>query len=106
MEMLRIIMSSGVWAGIMAILLAWFQRRWGQTDEEDKRINALVEAQKVLMVDRMRHLGGKYIEAGHISLEDKETMKEMYAAYKELGGNGHLATVMDEVGRLTVVVDK
>ena len=106
METLRIIMSSGVWAGIMAILLAWFQRRWGQKDREDGRIKALVEAQKVLMVDRMRHLGAKYIEAGHISLEDKETMKEMYAAYRELGGNGHLTTVMDEVSRLNVVVDK
>ena len=29
MEMLQIIMSSGIWAGVMTILLAWFQRRWG-----------------------------------------------------------------------------
>ena len=33
---------------------------------------------------------------------DKETLQEMYGAYKALGGNGHLETVMHEVDRLPV----
>ena len=105
-ELLQIVMSSGLWAGVMAILLAWFQRRWQKSDDRDGRLRALVEAQKVLMIDRVRHLGGSYMEAGSITLEDKETLREMYAAYKALGGNGHLATVMGEIERLPVVVER
>ena len=103
MELLQIILSSGIWAGVMAILLAWFQRKWKRQDDRDDRLDALMEAQKVLMVDRVRYLGGRYIREGRVTLEDKETLQEMYAAYRTLGGNGHLNTIMDEVARLPVV---
>ena len=59
-------------------------------------------AQKVIMIDRVWYLGGKYLERGEILLEEKETLHEMYDAYKELGGNGHLETAMHEVDRLPV----
>lgn len=94
----------------MAIVLAAIQRHWQKSDkaddrkhEADDRIQHLVDAQKVLMVDRVRHLGQSYIAHKGITLEDKETLKEMYDAYKALGGNGHLNTVMAEVERLPVV---
>ena len=61
-----------------------------------------MEAQKVLMIDRVRYLGSSYIHDGGIALEDKENLSEMYQAYKALGGNGHLSTVMAEVERLPV----
>lgn len=102
MEVLKIILSSGVGAGVMAILLAAVQRRWKKSDDKDEALKALVTAQKVLMVDRVRHLGQSYINAGEIALEDKETLQDMYSAYKGLGGNGHLTTVMAEVDRLPV----
>ena len=44
-----------------------------------------------------------YIQEGEISLEDKESLTEMYQAYKSLGGNGHLSTIMAEVERLHIV---
>ena len=54
------------------------------------------------MIDRVRYLGSSYIHDGGIALEDKENLSEMYQAYKALGGNGHLSTVMAEVERLPV----
>ena len=57
---------------------------------------------KVLTVDRVRYLGRSYINAHSISLEDKENLQDMYRAYKSLGGNGHLETVMAEIERLPV----
>lgn len=102
MKLLDVILSSGIGAGIMAIILAAFQRRWKKKDDKDDSIKALVAAQKVLMIDRVRHLGEKYIQQKGISLEDKETLQEMYTAYKALGGNGHLETVMAEIERLPV----
>lgn len=110
MQTLQIILSSGIGAGIMAIVLAAVQRYWKKKDDREakeqvdpKLLTALVAAQKVLMVDRIRYLGSCYIRDHEITLEDKETLHEMHEAYHGLGGNGHLDTVMDEVDKLPVV---
>lgn len=106
MDVLIGVLSAGVGAGLMGILQLYLQRKWKKEDAEKidpKLVRALVEAQKVTMVDRVRYLGGKYIQTGEISLEEKETIHEMHAAYRALGGNGHLDTVMDEVDKLPVV---
>lgn len=89
-------------SGIASIVVALLQRHWSKRDKEDTRIDALVEAQMVLMVDRVRHLGREYIQDGYIALADKENLSNMYRAYKALGGNGHLETIMSEVDRLEV----
>lgn len=85
-------------SGLTAIVLAILQRRWSCQDKQD----ALVTGLKVLTVDRVRYLGRCYILDGKISLEDRENLEEMYSAYKDLGGNGHLETIMSEVRRLPV----
>lgn len=103
MEFLTTALSGSVGAGIMALILAWCQRRWKRQDDKEGSIKALVNAQKVLMTDRVRYLGGKYIERGEIALEDLQTLHEMHDAYKALGGNGHLDTILDAVDKLTVV---
>lgn len=90
-------------SGLTAIILAVLQRRWAKADKRDTKMDAVVAGLKVLTVDRVRYLGKCYISDRSISLEDKETLEEMYRAYKGLGGNGHLETVMDEVERLPVI---
>lgn len=90
-------------SGLTAIILALLQRKWAKDDRKDDRVDALVAAQKVIMIDRVRHLSKAHIVSGEISLEDKETIKEMFAAYKALGGNGHLNTIMGEIDKLKVV---
>lgn len=85
-------------SGLTAIVQALLQRRWAKSDKQD----ALVAGLKVLTVDRVRYLGRCYILDGKISLEDRENLEEMYTAYKSLGGNGHLETIMSEVRRLPV----
>ena len=89
-------------SGISSIVVAVLQHHWTKKETADTRIDALVDAQKVLMVDRIRHLGQDYIKAGFITLPDKENLVAMHNAYKALGGNGHLKTVMEEVDRLEV----
>lgn len=90
-------------SGVSSIVVVLLQRKWAKQDKHDERVDALVEANKVLMIDKVRYLGKKYISQGEIHLEDKENLLEMYGAYKRLGGNGHLDTVMDEVNHLKVV---
>ena len=47
------VLSGSVGAGIMAIVLAALQRRWKKKDGKDAAIASLVNAQKVLMIDRV-----------------------------------------------------
>ncbi len=89
-------------SGIASIVVACLNRHWSKKDRGDARIDALVEAQQVMMIDRVRHLGRDYIDQGFIGLTDKENLYGMYKAYKALGGNGHLETIMAEVDRLEV----
>lgn len=90
-------------SGVSSIIVVLLQRKWAKQDRHDERVDALVEANKVLMIDKVRYLGKKYISEGEIHLEDKENLIEMYDAYKKLGGNGHLDTVMYEVNHLKVI---
>lgn len=104
METLGIALISALTSsGVCSIVLALMQRRWSKQDKHDERWDALVDANKVLMIDKVRHLGKKYITEGEILLEDKENLNDMYKAYKRLGGNGHLDTVMSEIDHLKVV---
>lgn len=96
------ILGAGIGSGVMAIVLAALQRRWQKKDKSDDKMDAQTEALKVIMIDRVRYLGKTYIKQGYIGFEDKETLQEMYNAYKALGGNGHLQMVMSEVEKLEV----
>ena len=95
-SLLSVSLGSG---GVAAIVIARLQRKWAKDD----RVDALVAAQKVIMIDRVRSISKHHIAQGEICLDDKETIKEMYDAYKALGGNGHLNTIMSEVEKLKVV---
>lgn len=88
--------------GVTAIALAILNRKWAKDDKRD----AVVKAQKLVMLDRCRFLAKQYIASGQISLEDKEHLGEMHDSYKELGGNGHFDRLMKEVDRLPVVGDE
>ncbi len=98
MEIVIAIIGACTGSGVTAIVLAALQHRWAKSDKQD----AIVGALKVLMIDRVRHLGGKYIADKSVTLADKETLEDMHRAYKALGGNGHLDTVMHGVRELPI----
>lgn len=103
--------------GVASMVTAALNRHWKKKDEAEaketvtpeligeltSKINAVVRAQKVITTERIRYLGNCYIYANEIALDDKETLHEMHDAYEDLGGNGHLDTVMAEVDKLRVV---
>lgn len=131
MNVLVTILGAGIGSGLMAILLAWLQHRWKKADEKEAKeeagteaaiselkneIHALAEkvdeakqttdnvvfAQKVITMERVRYLATCFISAKKIDIENKETMRNMHKAYKALGGNGDLDTVMEEIEKLEV----
>lgn len=89
-------------SGIASVVVAVLNHYWSSNSEQDKRLQAIIRAQRVLMVDRVQYLGKTYIRAGYIDIDDKNNLHQMYLAYKDLGGNGDLETIVAEVNRLPV----
>lgn len=80
----------------------------GQEIRELKRlVNVLVEADRTILYDRIKHLGKSYIARGYITVEELEDLDLMHGVYHnkdKLGGNGFLDVLMTTVRALDVRV--
>lgn len=106
-------------SGLTTLLVAILNRRWAKEDEKEKqrqsqidpekidalsaKLDTVVNAQKVILIDRIRYLGECYIYSGEITLDAKETLIEMHSAFEEIGDGVDLTPLMDEVEKLKVV---
>ena len=67
---------------------------------------ALVEAQRYVLYDRIRYLGQKYLAAGEVDMEDRRILHLLHAVYhgdethRGCGGNGDLDLLMKSVDKL------
>lgn len=63
------------------------------------------EALRLMMLDRILHLGSHYIQDGAITLDDRRRLHAMHDCYHDgLGGNGDAKLVMDAVDELPLKV--
>ena len=79
-------------------------------EESNKEIlelaEALVEAQRYVLYDRIRYLGQKYLAAGEVDMEDRRILHLLHAVYhgdethRGCGGNGDLDLLMKAVDKL------
>ena len=80
----------------------------GQEIRELKRlVGVLLEADRTILYDRIKHLGKSHIARGYITveeLEDLDLMHEVYHNKEKLGGNGFLDALMKTVHALEVRV--
>lgn len=68
-------------------------------------VNVLVEADRTILYDRIKHLGKSYIARGYITVEELEDIDLMHTVYHDkdkLGGNGFLDALMKTVHALEV----
>ena len=73
--------------------------RW-KKDTEDS-INGLKDGLRIIMLDRIRYLGPRYLKDGEIDFDDRRYLNEMHSVYhSSLGGNGDLDTLMGDVNDL------
>lgn len=92
------IISSGALSTLISGLFNLWQAR-------RKRQDGVREGIKILLYDRIKHLGKQYIERGYISaeeLEDLTTMHEIYHNPDGLNGNGFLDAIMRNVKQLPI----
>ena len=66
-----------------------------QQMETSVQLDALRDAQKCVLLDRIIHLGQNYIRAGEIDFDDRRRLREMHHSYHHgLGGNGDADAIM------------
>lgn len=92
-DVLIAIISSGVLVTILNFVFTlvkdWYDRRKG-----------LRAAMRIMLDDRLCHLGEKYLNAGYITTEQLKVFTKMHASYKSLGGNGYHKTLMAKIDAL------
>ena len=71
----------------------------------EKRVDSLYVANRIQLYDRIKHLGKAYIRQGEISPEDLKDLIDMHRCYHDdLGGNGFLDEVMEQVRHLPIKI--
>ena len=81
------------------------EARGKQIGELSRLVEVLVEADRTILYDRIKHLGKSYIRRGYITVEELEDIKLMHEVYHDkdkLGGNGFLDALMKTVHALEV----
>lgn len=85
------------------------QHRWNKKEKKDERLDkieesleALKEAQRASMEERIRYLVGHYYDKGSITLSEKANLKDMHKRYVGVGGNGNLDTEMELLDEIPV----
>lgn len=96
--------------GFATVIVACLNRRWSKKDKQNKdvaaleeKIDKLMDAQIVVMLDRICWLGEKYIDASEIRISDLLKIEGYYKEFKNLGGNGDADVIMKKVRALPVV---
>ena len=75
---------------------------FGLIQSRKRRKDGLRDGVRVMLYDRIKHPGRKYIAAAEISAEDLEDLIAMHTIYHELDGNGFLDRLMDQVKGLPI----
>ena len=67
----------------------------------DETIESLAIGMRVILMDRIRFIGQKYLKEGEIDFDDRRLLNQMHGVYhNNLGGNGDLDILMEEVNDL------
>ena len=115
-EVLTVILGGGVGTALVGgifTLLQWrlnrgalrCEARSRELGELKRLVGVLVEADRTILYDRIKHLGKSYIARGYVTVEELEDIDQMHTVYHDkdkLGGNGFLDALMKTVHALEV----
>ncbi len=91
-------------SGALSALISGGLTAWANRQQKENGVQAGV---RLLMYDRIKHLGKSYIAAGHVSHDDLEDLIAMHKCYHDdLKGNGYLDRLMSAVLALPVAGTK
>ena len=116
MEVILAILGGGVGSALVGGIFGLIQwklnrgamqctARGKELEELNRLAGVLVEADRTILYDRIKHLGKSYIARGFITVEELEDIDLMHTVYHDkdkLGGNGFLDALMSKVHGLDV----
>lgn len=92
--------ASAIVGGLFSVILWRLNRKAAKEDKGDDITCGL----RMLLYDRIKHLGKSYLTRGEIHSEELEDLIAMHKVYHDkLGGNGFLDNLMRQVERLPIV---
>lgn len=90
--------------GLMLTGLSFLVRRlFHEAKTARKATGAVQTGIRCMLRDRIIHSYENYIRLGCCPLSMRESMEEMHAAYKALGGNGAIDHIVEEMNELPTV---
>lgn len=75
------------------------QRRYKLKNQNSKQ-NALYEGVRSMLKHDINNLHEKCQYKGHCSVQDQEVMESMYVPYKNLGGNGVVDQIVEDLRKM------
>ena len=102
-DLLMVILGGGFTAalvsGVFQVIILKLNRRNAKDDKDAHITRAL----RMILHDRIKYLGKRYIREGYVDAEDLRDLIAMHQCYHDdLKGNGFLDTIMLQVKELPI----
>lgn len=91
-----------LFSGLLAICGVAVKMVWNRQKKESMRQRAIEMGIQALLRDRIVTAYYHYSERGWITLHGLEAAEKMYTEYHNLGGNGTVTKLMEDLRELTV----
>ena len=102
-EALILILSSSAVSALITGGFGLVNRRLDKKEKKSKTETALMVGMQELLCDKIKERGAQYIKRGSIELEEYQDLQRMNEVYHDqLGGNGFVAKIMQEVNNLPI----
>lgn len=102
-ETIVLILSSSAVSALITGGFGLVNRRLDKKEKKSKTETALIIGMQELLCDRIKERGVQYINRGSIKTEELEDILRMNQVYHDqLGGNGFVAKIMQEVNNLPI----
>lgn len=88
-----------IWSAVITAVTTAFIKTLKNTVKEFKTIE---RSQRIMMKDRLVSAHDYFCSKGNIGKYSLETLEELYSEYAELGGNGFIKSMMNDIRNLAV----
>lgn len=97
------ILTGGVAAAVVSGIFSVILWRLNRGAEKEDKADDIKIGLRILLYDRIKYLGKRYIEREYITAEELEDIMAMHKVYHDnLHGNGFLDSIMEQVKALQI----
>jgi predicted lactoylglutathione lyase len=95
--------SAAVISAGTTLAMKFYEQKTKKAEKAEKKDDSTTAALRILLYDRIKHLGKKHIAEGCIDTDALEDLIEMHKVYHDdLDGNGFLDKIMHQVKSLPI----